>query len=115
VVLARSAFTITVATSTLGVPHAGAVFTLGAPSPNPAFSTVRIGYTLPRAGHARLVIYDLAGARVRTLLDGDAAAGAASATWDGRDDRGRTVRAGAYFVRLEHAGAALTRRLVWMR
>jgi hypothetical protein len=115
VVLARSSFTISVAASALAVPPSGAALALAPPSPNPAFASARIGYALPRAGHARLVLYDLAGARVRTLLDGAAAAGPASATWDGRDDRGHTVRTGAYFVRLECDGAALTRRLVWMR
>jgi hypothetical protein len=115
VVLARSSFTITVAASALDVSHAGAEFALSPPSPNPAFASVRLGYVLPRAGHARLVLYDLAGAKVRTLLDGAAAAGPASTTWDGRDDRGNAMRTGEYFVRLESDGAALSRRLVWMR
>jgi len=38
-----------------------------------------------------------------------------SATWDGRDESGRTVAAGAYFARLEALGRSLTRRLIWMR
>jgi hypothetical protein len=36
-------------------------------------------------------------------------------TWDGRDDAGRPVAAGAYFYRLEAQGMAATKRLVLVR
>jgi hypothetical protein len=115
VVMARSTFTVTAIANALAVGPRVAAFTLSAPSPNPSWREARIGFSLPRAGHARLAIYDLAGARVRTLLDGPAAAGPASATWDGRDARGGDVGAGVYFCRLEIGGEALSRRLVRMR
>ncbi len=83
--------------------------------PNPAIGSATIAFTLPQAGHARLTVYDLTGARVRTLLDGQQEAGETSVTWDGRDERGAMVRSGAYYYRIEFAGQALTRRLVLMR
>jgi flagellar hook assembly protein FlgD len=61
-----------------------------------------------------LAIYGLRGERIRTLIDGERAAGAHSIVWDGRDDRGRAVGAGAYFYRLEGLGRSVSRRLVWM-
>ena len=48
----------------------------------------------------RLEIFDLAGRRLGTLVDGERPAGAQVAAWDGRDDEGRAVAAGIYFVRL---------------
>ena len=116
VVMATSSFSVTAVANPLSVggPHAPA-FALGPSRPNPAFGAAHVAFTLPRAGHARLVVYDLAGARVRTLLDGEVGAGTQDATWDGSDERGRPVRTGAYFYRLEFEGQRLARRLVLMR
>ncbi|MFN8588521.1 MAG: FlgD immunoglobulin-like domain containing protein [Candidatus Eisenbacteria bacterium] len=82
------------------------------PSPNPAHGVTRFAFALPRAGRARLELLDAQGRRVRTLFDGDAAAGTHEAAWDLRDERGATVAAGLYFARLAHGGVAETRRLV---
>jgi len=74
-------------------------------APNPVAAaagsgSARIQYELPRATHVRLDVYDVRGARLRRLVDEVRPAGASSATWDGRDDRGRAARAGLYFVHL---------------
>ena len=54
-----------------------------------------------------LTIHDLRGRRVRTLWTGEQPAGAHTAIWDGRSDRGLAVAAGSYLVRLvAGAGAA---------
>ena len=49
-------------------------------------------------------VYDLRGARVRTLTRGRLEAGRHSATWDGRDEAGHRAPAGVYLVRMS-AGA----------
>jgi hypothetical protein len=116
VVAAQCCYTITVQGQLLGVGDGpGRTLALARSRPNPAFGNTAIAFTLPRAGHARLTVYDLAGARVRTLFDGARAAGDNVVSWDGRDDRGSIVRAGAYFYRLEFGGQTLTQRLVMMR
>lgn len=69
-------------------------------SPNPFNPSTVLRFRAEAAGSARLVIHDLRGRRVRMLLDGPVAEGEQVATWDGRDDRGRTVAAGAYLARL---------------
>ena len=116
VVAAQCCYTLTVQGQLLSVGNgpAGAL-ALARSRPNPASGSAAIGFTLPRAGHARLTVYDLAGARVRTLLDGQRPAGETAIAWDGRDDRGSIVRAGAYFYRLEFGGQTLAQRLVMMR
>jgi flagellar hook capping protein FlgD len=104
------------AASASDVPPAPAVtFDLGAIVPNPAANLTRIPFTLAKAGPARLRIYGLRGERVRTLVDGDRPAGPNAVTWDGRDDQGRVVGAGAYFCRLEGFGQTRLRRLMWLR
>lgn len=116
VVVTRCSFTIHVGGSLVGAdapPPQG--LELSASRPNPAAGSASIDFALPVAGRARLVVYDLTGARIRTLLDGPAPAGRGSAHWDGRTDRGTEAGPGAYFYRLEAGGRTLTRRLVLTR
>ena len=80
--------------------------------PNPSPGRMRIDFAIPRAGNARLEIYDLTGARVRTLLDGPVEPGLRSVTWDGRGSGGRSVSTGVYFARLSVAGQTVSRRVL---
>jgi hypothetical protein len=74
---------------------------LGA-SPNPFNPSTAISYRLQRDEVVFLEIYDVAGRLVRTLVSGRAeTAGEKTQAWDGRDNGGRVVPAGIYFVRLE--------------
>ncbi len=93
---------------------AGGVPRLVAVSPNPVSGggTARLEFALPRAARARLEVFDVRGARVRILVDEELSAGAASRAWDGRDERGRAVPAGLYFVRFAAEGHADRARLV---
>ena len=70
-----------------------------------------IPFGLKESGRARLAIFDVQGRHVRSLLDGDAAAGERVMTWDGRDDSGAPVASGFYLVRLEVGTQILTRSL----
>lgn len=83
--------------------------------PAPAAFGPRTTITFEATGRAPLSlrVYDARGRRVATLLDGAALpAGRRTATWDGRDDRGRPVAGGAYLLRLESGGSAVSRRVV---
>jgi len=77
--------------------------------PNPSAGAVFVEYAAPVSAATNLDVLDVAGRLVRHLQTGTAASG--SATWDGRDDSGRDVSAGVYFVRLK-AGAAMDSRRV---
>lgn len=72
-------------------------------SPNPFNPRTKIAFTLPRAGDAVLAVYDLAGRRVATLVEGPLPAGPTSLDWDGRDDAGRVQPSGVYLVHLRQA------------
>ncbi len=83
-----------------GDAAAGSLRILGV-SPNPAARAVgasRIAFTLPHGGRVAIDVLDLRGARVRRVLDETRAAGPSSAAGDGRDEAGRAVAAGVYFV-----------------
>lgn len=98
---------------TLGVaPPAGPARLALAVSPNPAAGPVRLAWTMPAAGRARLEVLDLAGRRVALLLDGDAAAGTHARTWNGRGTDGRRVPPGVYLARLVTPHGIATTRIV---
>jgi predicted outer membrane repeat protein len=84
-------------------------------APNPFHDRLWIGFDMARAGQADLVLYDAAGRRLRTLLEGRLPAMRHMLTWDGRDDGGRAVPSGVYFLRLNAAGAKETQRLIRIR
>jgi hypothetical protein len=88
---------------------------LSAPAPNPLRGSCTMRLALPRAAAATLAVYDQQGRHVRTLLSGAQPAGEHPVTWDGRDDGGRGVASGIYFVRLDCEGRTLTRRIAALR
>jgi len=84
-------------------------------SPTPFRVSVQVSWALPRAGEARVAVYDLTGRRIAVLFEGRHDGVAMSRGWDGRDDAGREVAAGVYFVRLEAEGAMESRKVVLLR
>jgi subtilisin-like proprotein convertase family protein len=92
------------------------VASLGLSEPNPvgeAGTTIRFG--LPNTQRTSIAIYDVAGHRVRTLVEGNLPAGFQQVTWDGRDQHGVRVAAGMYLYRLQTGETTLTRKLVVVR
>jgi flagellar hook assembly protein FlgD len=80
----------------------------------------KIEYWVPegaRGGRAdvHLVVYDVRGARVRTLVAGPRAAGRYVAEWDGRDEAGAPAGSGIYFCRMTTTGFASTRKMVLLK
>ena len=66
--------------------------------PNPFNPGTTIKYSMPRAGHLKLSVYNVRGHLVKTLIDGDRPAGADQIiVWDGSDNLGSSVSSGVYF------------------
>ncbi|KAA0230073.1 T9SS C-terminal target domain-containing protein [candidate division KSB1 bacterium] len=83
--------------------------------PNPFNSSTVIQYVLQRTGHAQLVICNLRGERVRTLVDTKESAGVKQATWDGRDEHGQCVSSGVYLYRFQAGEFSVAKRLLLMK
>lgn len=85
---------------------------LHAPQPNPMRSGTRVRFDLEQAGAVQVSVFDATGRRVRTLINGALGVGTHDIRWDGADDRGITVPAGLYFVRLHSGGQAVARKVI---
>jgi hypothetical protein len=85
--------------------------------PNPFNPATRIEFLVPdgEARNVRLVVYDVSGARVRTLVDRVMKGGRHSVEWDGRNDRGQFVGSGVYFYRLVEHSFTATRKMLLLK
>lgn len=84
------------------------------PTPSPARNEVQLSFTIERAGHARLEVFDASGRRVARVLDGELDAGSHRVNWSTRGT-GRELEVGVYFARLVVDGASWARRFVIAR
>ena len=89
--------------------------------PNPFNASTIIPYALSSPSSVELSVYDVAGQRVRVLVDETQKAGHYWISWDGRDDDGAALASGVYFYRLRpganlgSGGEQLTRKLLLLR
>ena len=92
-----------------------AALALAANYPNPFNATTAIRYALPDAGPVHIDVYNMAGQRVRTLVDGVNAAGWHTAQWDGTDEQGRAAASGIYVYRMIAAGTIQAGKMTLIR
>lgn len=92
-----------------------AKFVLRQNLPNPFNPSTRISFELGESCRAALAVYDVRGKLVRVLARGPMEAGAHSAVWDGRNERGDPVASGVYFYRLRAGSFTETKKLVLLR
>ena len=84
-------------------------------SPNPFNPMTSLRFGLPARQHVSLLIYDVAGRCVRTLVDGTAEPGWHDVVWDGRDDAQHRVSSGVYFCRLISQGSTSVKKVVLLK
>jgi hypothetical protein len=87
--------------------------------PNPFNPMTTIPYTIGGASGApvsvSLVVFDVGGERVASLVERRMAPGTYQAVWRGRDDHGLEVASGVYFVRLSAGTQTLTRKIAFLK
>jgi hypothetical protein len=83
--------------------------------PNPFNPTTTIEYDLPKDSHVYLVIYDILGRELRTLVDQHQEPGYRSVIWDGTNDQGTHVGAGVYLYRVQAGKYAKTHKMVLLK
>lgn len=96
-----------------GPPRSPASVLLAAPNPF-AIHTL-IHYALAREAEVDLQVLDLTGRRVATLGAGVRPAGHHFVSWRARDDQGRPLGCGAYFLRMQAAGEESHEQIIVLR
>jgi len=87
--------------------------------PNPFNPSVSIRFELAggegNAPHTSVILFDLAGRRVRTLWNAPLGIGPHELSWDGRDDAGASLASGSYFVSIESGGDRQSGKMVLLK
>jgi hypothetical protein len=83
--------------------------------PNPFNPTTKIDYGLPEASNVRLIIYDILGREVTTLVNGVQEPGYKSITWNGKNTFGNNVGAGMYFYQLKAGEFMQVKKMVLLK
>lgn len=83
--------------------------------PNPFNPSTRIEYRIAERSAVSLKVFDVSGRLVRTLVDDVRDAGHYRLSWDGRNNSGRAVSSGIYFISLRSKEFRQTRKIVLLR
>ena len=83
--------------------------------PNPFNPSTTIEFILPETGFVDLVIYNIAGQKVRTLLSGQMIPGVHDIVWNGRDESGRAVSSGVYITHLKTRDKVTAKQMMLLR
>jgi len=84
--------------------------------PNPFNPTTQINYSLPKNSDVKLIIYDLLGNKVKTLLDDEYhSAGFKTIKWNGTNELGVKTSSGVYFYALKAGSFYQTKKMILIK
>lgn len=89
-------------------------FTLSQNYPNPFNASTMIDF-YTEGGMTRLDVFDLTGAKVKTLVNGELEAGQHSFVWNGSNDQGNILASGVYFYKLNTAEGQEVKRMTLLK
>ncbi|MCB2230820.1 T9SS type A sorting domain-containing protein [bacterium] len=90
-------------------------FSLAQNYPNPFNPTTTISYSLPRQSEVELIVLNVLGQKVVTLVDETKPAGTWNVVWDGSNSHGEKVASGVYFYRLVTDGQTQSRKMILLK
>jgi hypothetical protein len=83
--------------------------------PNPFNPNTEIRFSLAKSEKVELVVYDILGRKVATIMNATANAGKHVALWNGRDDFGYPVASGVYIYRLQTKNFVQSKKMILMK
>ena len=98
-----------------GQPAVPEEFSLHQNYPNPFNPTTTINYDLPEARTVEIIIYDIMGRKVRSLINEHQGIGFRSVVWDASDDYGRPVSAGMYVYTIQAGDYRQGRKMILLK
>ena len=108
--------TVTAVATDVSLEVSPLAFQLAVPRPNPFGSVTAIDFAVPTGGAAvRIVVFDVTGRLVRTLVNETRPAGRHSVSWDGRDSGGQRAASGIYFYRMDAGGFSQVQKVTLLK
>ncbi|MDF1544360.1 MAG: T9SS type A sorting domain-containing protein, partial [bacterium] len=83
--------------------------------PNPFNPSTNIDFEVEVNALVQLVVYNIAGQIVATLLDTQLSPGEHTILWDTRDEQGNKISSGIYFYRLTVGNSSQTKKMILLR
>ena len=96
-------------------PESPAVTELKGNYPNPFNPQTTISFSLKEAAPVKVLVYNLKGQLVRTLVDESKASGNHKLVFDGRDNQGNPLASGVYFYKMQTGKYSNTRKMILMK
>jgi hypothetical protein len=84
-------------------------------SPNPFNPSTAISFQIEREALVSLVVYDIEGKAVRTLVDRQMEPGRHTVQWNGTSDRGARLASGIYFYRLRQGANVDSKKAILLK
>jgi dienelactone hydrolase len=88
---------------------------LGQNYPNPFNPSTNIQYTLTTSSDVKVLIYNILGQKVNTLVNRFENTGAHSVKWDGTNDTGSNLASGIYIYKINAGNYQLHKKMILMR
>lgn len=105
--------TLTLYVCTVGIENDGFTpteFSLSQNFPNPFNPVTKIKYSIPEISKIRIIVFDVLGNEIETLLNEEIAAGRYELTWDAV-----SLPSGVYFLQFRAAGFVQTKKMILLR
>jgi hypothetical protein len=83
--------------------------------PNPFNGNTIITYQLPEAGKTELVVFDVSGRLVKTLVNEEKQAGEYQVMWNGCGNSGEHVSSGIYYYRIKSGNFSKLVKMIYMK
>ena len=99
----------------LSAPSLPQQFALHQNYPNPFNPSTTIRYELPEQTQVQVLIYDLRGRLIRTLVSESQTAGYKMLNWDGNNDNGISVSTGVYLYSIQTPDFQNTKKMVLLK
>jgi len=91
------------------------VYALDQNYPNPFNPSTTIRYQIPTDASVNLIIYNVQGQKIRTLVSKEQKAGYYNVVWDGRNEAGQTVSTGLYLYRVQAGSFVATQKMLMLK
>ncbi|MDP8202585.1 MAG: FlgD immunoglobulin-like domain containing protein [Candidatus Tenebribacter burtonii] len=83
--------------------------------PNPFNPETTISFSIPTDSAINLIVYNIKGQLIKSLVNEIKPIGEHTVIWDGRDDNGKPVSSGIYFYKLKTNNIEKTRKMILMK